>query len=108
MQTASYPSPDGGCYDFEVHPIGTPLKPVPGIYAFIKPRPNGNWDVVYVGETGNLNERLNTALQTHQAWPRCCTYGATHLAVLVVNGGVQRLTIETYLRHATKPPANEQ
>jgi hypothetical protein len=109
MLTASYPRPDGSLYQFEVHPIGTAFNPIAGVYVFVKPTGNGTWDAFYVGETGNLNERLNTALQRHQAWPRCCQRGATHIAVLPTGDSLsERLTIETYLRHQLRPPCNDQ
>lgn len=104
-----WPGQQGRSYTLETYPIGTEFKELPGVYIFCKRASNGNWDPLYVGETHNFNERLNTALQSHQAWPSCARLGATHLAVIIVAGARDnRLGIEWDLRHALKPPCNQQ
>ena len=104
----SWPGQSGRIYEFEAHPIGTAFKQIGGVYIFCKPAPNGNWDALYVGETGDFNERLNTALQRHQAWPICRSLGVSHVSVMIVSGDQARLSIETELRHSLRPPANRQ
>lgn len=107
-----WPGLNGRTYGFETHPIGTAFKDFGGVYIFCKQAPNGDWHALYVGETNNLNERLNTALQRHQAWPPCRASGATHIGVKVISGGIfdrtHRLALETELRHSLKPPHNRQ
>lgn len=104
----NWPGYEGRTFQFEAHPIGTAFNQIGGVYIFCKPAPNGNWDAIYVGETGDFNERLNAALQRHQAWPLCRMHGATHICVMVVGGHQARLNIETELRHSLRPPANRQ
>lgn len=109
----NWPGVGGRKHTFETYPLGTAFKQVGGIYIFCKRASNGNWDPLYVGETGDFNERLNTALQRHQAWPACCAGGATHVSVMIVGGGTimgrsQRLALETELRHSLNPPCNRQ
>lgn len=98
----------GHIYTFETHPIGTAFKQIGGVYIFCKPASKGDWDALYVGETGNFDERLNTALQRHQAWPTCRMLQASHVGVMIVSGALARLSIETDLRHSLRPPANRQ
>lgn len=107
----NWPGYAGRFHSFEMYPIGTAFNHVGGVYIFCKRASNGNWDAVYVGETGNFNERLNTALQRHQAWPACCANGATHISVMIVGGALDRasrLALETELRHSLNPPCNRQ
>ena len=105
----NWPGLGGRFYQFETVPIGTAFNEVPGVYIFCKPASNGNWDAVYVGETDNFNERLNTALKSHQSWPSCARVGATHLSVLIIDGGkLARCALETELRHSLNPPCNRQ
>lgn len=104
-----WPGQNGRWYTFETYPIGTAFHELPGVYIFCKRASNGNWDPIYVGETDDFNQRLNTALQHHQSWPSCYRNGATHLSVLIVHGGkLARCAIETELRHSLNPPCNQQ
>jgi hypothetical protein len=107
----NWPGYGGRIHAFETHPIGTAFKPLGGVYIFCKARPDGYWDAIYVGETGDFNERLNAALQRHQAWPACCAHGATHIGVMVIGSVLDRaprLALETELRHTLNPPCNRQ
>jgi hypothetical protein len=103
------PGLNGRNYQLEMRPIGSWFYEVSGVYVFCKPAANGNWDAIYVGETDNLNQRLNTALQSHHMWPSCALHGATHIASIVVGGERSaRLALETELRHSLNPPCNRQ
>ncbi|MDP4538226.1 hypothetical protein Q9K01_01110 [Qipengyuania sp. DY56-A-20] len=110
--TIEWPGQFGRTHAFELYPIGTTFNEVGGVYIFCKPYPGRQWQALYVGETGNLNERLNTALQRHQAWPSCQSGGATHICAKVIGSGVsgrmERLALETELRHSLNPPCNRQ
>ncbi|WP_338467057.1 GIY-YIG nuclease family protein [Novosphingobium sp. ZN18A2] len=99
----------GTNYEFFVHPIGTTYKPISGVYIFLNQTAQGQWNALYVGETSDLNQRLNAALQGHNAWPRISKHRATHIATRAVSGGLDaRLKIETDLRHGLNPPCNDQ
>lgn len=107
----NWPGYSGRNYTFETYPIGTAFKPIGGVYIFCRARPDGKWDALYVGETGNFNERLNTSLQGHQAWPACRVRGATHIGVMIIGSVLNReprLALETELRHTLNPPCNRQ
>jgi hypothetical protein len=98
----------GQTYTFEIAPIGSAFYAVPGVYNFCRYQ-HGLYYSIYVGETDDLNQRLNTGLQQHHAWPRIRLNGATHVGTLRVTGGLAaRLNIETDLRHGCRPPCNLQ
>jgi hypothetical protein len=106
-----WPGLSGNLYTFETYPIGTAFNHVGGVYIFCKGAANGDWHALYVGETHDFNDRLNTGLQGHDAWPSCRFAGATHLSVMVIGGpGAERerLRVETELRHSLRPPYNRQ
>lgn len=106
-----WPGLGGRQYRSELYPIGTGFKPVSGVYIFCKSSGYGQWDPIYVGESSDLNDRLNTRLQSHHAWPRCKAMGATHVCVTAITypRPIQaRLDLETELRHSLTPPVNRQ
>lgn len=105
----NWPGQGGRHIASTAYPIGTAFQPFTGVYVVCKPLPNGNWYPIYVGETGDFDQRLNTALQNHHAWAGCVHHGATHIALIVVPGGrANRLALETELRHSLRPPLNRQ
>lgn len=99
----------GRTYEFEINPIGGAYRKRPGVYMFIKMPPNGAWDILYIGETMDFNDRLNANLIHHHRWQSVCAAGATHIGTLYVPGAlVTRESFETDLRKAYKPPCNLQ
>ena len=98
-----------GRYRFQLDPIGTSYKDIPGVYMFCKLASNGKWDVVYVGETDSLWRRLTNELKAHHSIRSAISHGATHICTLHVPGDrSRRLYIETDLRNALRPPCNKQ
>jgi hypothetical protein len=98
----------GQQYTFEVVSIGSAFREIGGVYHFCRYQ-NGLYYSVYVGETDNFDQRLNTGLQHHNAWSRIRLNGATHVGTIAVPGGLAaRLSIETDLRHGCRPPCNLQ
>ncbi len=95
-------------YSFYVHPVGTAYVEAAGVYLFCTHQ-NGVYRAVYVGQTDNLNQRLNTGLQQHHAWPRGRAAGVTHFGTMLVPGGAHvRLNVETDLRHHINPVLSGQ
>lgn len=98
----------GQSYTFEVDPLGLAYKNRAGVYIFCKLEA-GTYFALYVGETGDFNQRLNTGLQQHNAWLRVSRSGVTHVGTLHVPGTLTtRLSIETDLRQGLNPPCNLQ
>jgi hypothetical protein len=95
-------------YNFEINPLGIAYHPRPGVYIFMRPT-LGGWQALYVGETGDFNDRLNTGLQNHHRWPSVRGHNPTHIGTLHVPGATQaRLNVETDLRRALNCPCNRQ
>lgn len=93
----------GAKYEFEVYPWGTDFKPVGGLYLVLK-KQAVNYDILYIGQTGNLSERFDNH---HQA--QCFNRnGKTHIAVRGEGSEQKRLTIETDLRHKYRTSCNLQ
>lgn len=112
---ATYPwtGASGQTYHFQIDPIWTHYKPVPGVYMFCKRTTGlalafGPWIALYVGETHDFHERLHSRLDRHDAYECVTRNGATHIATLRVHGAANRLRIETDLRHSIAPVCNLQ
>jgi len=97
---------------FELHPIGTEFRPLPGVYVFAKlvrlASGSDYFEALYVGETQSLVNRLNSGAVNHDGYKRALAAKATHVAVLVCQNSTERLRIETDLRHGLNPVCNTQ
>ncbi len=92
----------GAAYEFTVYPWRTECKPIGGVYAVLKLRTDDRYDVLYIGETGNLSERFDSHHKA-QCFDR---NGKTHLGVCTESSQQRRLTIERDLIDNYKPPCN--
>lgn len=110
MDTVTWPSASGKKYEMELCWFGAGFKTNPGVYVFCKPGTVANrWTAIYVGETGDFNDRLNRNLANHHRWDCIKREGATRVCVLHVPGGqLARTAIETDLRNGLDPPCNRQ
>ncbi|MDA8082820.1 MAG: hypothetical protein M0024_04080 [Nitrospiraceae bacterium] len=92
----------GAQYDFDVYRWGTEFKAVGGIYLVLKRQMNGKYDLLYVGQTGDLSERFDGH---HKA--SCFTRsGKTHIAVKGEGSEQKRLSIEADLINNYRPGCN--
>jgi hypothetical protein len=99
----------GAVYAFELNPLGIAYNRRSGVYIFCRQAANGNWDGLYVGETSDFDDRLNSGLQRHHRWPSVMQHRPTHLCTLHVPGALaERLRIETDLRRSLNCPCNRQ
>ena len=89
-------------YEFHVYPWGTDFKPLGAVYTVLKLRPDRRYDVIYVGETGDLSERFDNH---HKAW--CFDRDRrSHIGVRQDPSERSRLTIEADLVANHQPPCN--
>lgn len=100
-------------YGFNVYPIGQEFLPVGGIYIMCRFNLGGllaplGFQPLYVGETHNLNQRLNIGIDAHDGYKRCLAYGVSHFATRRCDDATERLRIETDLRHGLTPVCNRQ
>lgn len=94
----------GWRYDYEVHPVGTPFRAVPGNYIFAKESAEG-WVPIYIGESESLGDRCCNA---HEKWDAAIRYGATHIHCHVNSDKPSRLAEETDLIRAWTTPCNDR
>ena len=98
----------GQSYTLKTFPLGTQFNAVSGVYVFCRRVDSENWEALYVGETRSFEQILNTGIGSHDGYLRSIRLGMTHIAAIAVGGDVERLRIETDLRHSLNPPANTQ
>lgn len=80
----------GGKYSFDVYRWGQPFRPLGGVYVVLRRQPSGSYDVLYVGQTGDLSERFD---QHHKQ--SCFDRNQrTHIGVMVEGSEQRRLAIE--------------
>lgn len=75
--TINWPGQSGQLYQYFIYLIGTEFNEVPGNYIFCKQSSPGNWTPIYIGQTGNLKERL----PNHEKLPCVRRNGGTHVHV---------------------------
>ncbi len=95
----------GTQYIYEIHPIGTKFREVPGNYIFAKESRPSHWSSRYIGQTNNLNERLGD----HEKEACAKRKGATHIHIHGNgNGERARKAEEKDLILNNQPPCNDQ
>ena len=92
---------DSETYKYEVYPIGTELTAVPGNYIFAKQIDIG-WEPLYVGETGDLYNRL----PNHEKLPCVNANGGTHVHVRFNSNEQSRRDEESDLIALYNPTCN--
>ncbi len=109
MDTATWTGISGKKYGMQVCIFGREFYKNPGVYVFCKLGIDGRWSAIYIGETEDFNDRLNTNLAQHHRWACIQREGATRVCTLGVTGGkLARTDIETDLRQSNDPPCNRQ
>jgi len=93
-ETVSAKGASGANYTFHVYPWGTDLKPIGGVYIVLrKPSSNGNYDILYVGQTSDLSERFDN----HHKKPCFDRNRKSHISAMVESSEQRRLAIESDL-----------
>ena len=93
----------GRRYDFEVFPWNTRFNSVGAVYCVLRRRPEGNFDILYIGQTGDLSERFDD----HHKQSCFDRNGKTHLGVHAEPNEARRLAIEADLLGKYKTPCND-
>ena len=91
----------GSSYTFSIYPLGQAFKALGGVYAILRFE-GGSYQVLYVGQTGDLSERFDD----HHKAACFSRNGATHIAVLVEPSESRRLMIEKDLTAMYSPICN--
>ena len=93
----------GKQYKYWVYSINTTFKDEPGNYIYAKRNAAGNWQLVYVGQTYSLSQRL-ASFDREQSVIR--DGGATHILAHLSGSPVARSTEERDLIMHYRPPFN--
>jgi hypothetical protein len=76
----------GTRYKFEVYPLGTEFRAIPGLYIFSTPDAQGGWDAAYVGHSHDLQSRVGAGLANHHCYLAALNAGVTHIGVCPFQG----------------------
>jgi hypothetical protein len=91
-------------YEYGTYPIGTSFKQVRGNYIFSKKTSSGYWVPLYIGQTKNLDQRL----ENHEKEACAESNGATHIHVHInTEDEKARLDEEQDLILRWQPPCND-
>jgi hypothetical protein len=103
--TCNWPGASGRTYKYYVFPIGTRFtNETPANYVYCAESPAHGWKPQYIGQTGNLRERLGN----HEKEACAIAQGATHLHVHLSGAEADRLVEEKDLIQHFNPCCNEQ
>ena len=62
-------------YQYEIYPIDTAFRPLPGNYIYAKQTEDGGWIALYVAQTRDMHQRL----EGHEKLQDALENGATHI-----------------------------
>jgi len=94
----------GRSYQFDVYPWGQSFNPVGGVYLVLKKNwQQSSYNIIYVGQTGDLDERFNDQHKQY-CFDR---QGKTHIGVHGESGEQARLNIERDLIDQYQPICND-
>lgn len=91
-------------YDYEVFPIESTFRPLPGNFIYAKECEDGSWTPVYIAQTRGLHQRLEGHVKLEDA----VANGATHIhAHYSTEGQAARCNEEHDLVLAWRPVCND-
>jgi len=94
----------GNEYQYEIHPIDTAFRPLPGNYIYAKQSEDGSWIPIYIAQTRDLHQRL----EGHVTLVDAMSNGATHVHVHYSTAGQgARCTEERDLILRWQPVCND-
>lgn len=92
----------GATYQFEVERWGTLFPDIGAVYAILRIRTDGRYDVIYVGQTGTLGTRLSN----HERQPCFDREKKSHVGVRPEPSEARQRVIESDLIDGYDPPCN--
>lgn len=109
IETLTISLNNGQKHPATAYPAGWSLPDSPGVYLFLKKHSSG-WDVLYVGEASNLNNRSGAALGRHEKYSNALILGLTHVAFIPLNAffANNRFELERIFCASFQPPLNKQ
>jgi hypothetical protein len=99
-----WPGQSGKQYPYEIHPVDTTFRPLPGNYIYAKQSEDGSWVPLYIAQTRDMHQRL----EGHEKLQEATEKGATHIHVNFASGTqAARCTEEHDLIVLWKPVCND-
>lgn len=102
--TVTLKGKSGNTYNFDVYPWGTSFKPLGAVYVVLKKLSNGNFDLIYIGQT----EDLSTRFDDHHKQSCFDRNGKTHIGIHLESSEKRRLAIEADLLANYNTPCNDK
>jgi hypothetical protein len=65
----------GKQYQYEIFPIDTAFRPLPGNFVYAQQAEDGSWVPIYIAQTRDMHQRL----EGHVSMDDAITNGATHI-----------------------------
>ena len=73
--TCHWPGLSGKTYQYEIYPLDSEFRPLPGNYIYARQTEDGSWLPIYLAQTRDLHQRLEGNVRMDDA----IANGATHL-----------------------------
>jgi hypothetical protein len=100
----NWPGQSGKEYSYEVYPLDTPFRALPGNYIYAGQSEDGSWVPIYIAQTRDLHQRL----EGHVRMDDAIANGATHLHAHYCSAGqAARCTEEHDLILRWRPVCND-
>ena len=100
----NWPGQSGKEYQYEVYPIDTAFKALPGNFIYGKQAEDGSWIPIYITQTRDMHQRL----EGHVSLDDAVANGATHIHVhYCTTGQAARCTEERDLIQRWQPVCND-
>jgi hypothetical protein len=100
----SWAGQSGAEYQYEINPIDTGFKALPGNFIYARQSEDGSWVPIYIAQTRDLHQRL----EGHVSMDDALANGATHIHVhYCTTGQAARCTEERDLISRWQPVCND-
>ena len=101
----NWPGQSGKEYHYDIFPLATAFRPLPGNYVYARQLEDGDWSPIYIAQTRDLHQRLEGHVKLEDA----VANGATHLhAHYDTAGQSARCTEERDLIQRWRPVCNDE
>jgi len=99
----NWPGKSGKEYQYQVYPLETSFNPGPANYIYAKQAEDGSWTPMYIAQTRDLHQRL----ESFEKQDLAVQNGATHIHVHIIEGKAARCDEERDLTLNWQPICNE-
>jgi len=100
----NWPGKSGKEYQYQVYPLDTSFNPGPANYIYAKPSEDGSWTPLYIAQTRDLHQRL----ESFEKQDLAIRNGATHIHIHIIEGKAARCDEERDLILNWQPICNER